>query len=179
MELNKLIPLKFIPNIDCEWVVKGKYLMYRRYEHIPMAYIEDDIVYIFLENKIPNQVLKLTKWVANLGVEFYFADPEFSNPSGIENYHRDTIYHYLHSYAQKHFFKGFKDIEFDLIKNMVDWCTKEGCTELIKDVYSKINTRIQKGYFDYYSGKDIYEYKNEIREEFRTLYRDIQINQII
>ncbi len=179
MELSKLIPLKSIPSVGCEWVIKGNFLMYRRYEHIPVAYINNDTVYIFLENKIPNQILKLTKWIINLGVEFYFSDPEFSNPYGMVDYHKETIHHYLYSYSKKHFFYGFRKINFDLIKNMVDWCDKENCSYLIKDVYQDVNKIVQRKDYDYYR-KD-YNHINpvEIREDFKTLYRDIQINKII
>ena len=180
MELNRLIPLKFIPDIGCEWVDKGKYLMYRKIEHIPVAFFEDDILYIFLDNRIPRQILKLTKWILdNYDIEFYFTTPELSDPSGIEDYHETVIKHYLFSYSQLHFFKEFDEIGFDLIKNMVDWCVKEKCTDLIKECYDFVNNKIQRGYYDYYTNAKKYDYREEIREDFRTLYRDIQINQII
>lgn len=179
MDLNKLIPLKFRPTIGCDWVVKGKYLMYKKMEHIPVAFIENDIVYIFLDNRIPRQILKLTKWVLdNFDIEFYFTTPELSNPQYQMDYY-DVIKHYLFSYSQEHFFKEFEKIGFDLIKNMVDWCVKENCTDIIKECYDEINTVVQRSHYDYYTNDTIFDYKEEIREEFRTLYRDIQINQIL
>ena len=182
MDLNKLIPLKFRPTIGCDWVVKGKYLMYRKIEHIPVAFIEDDIVYIFLDNRIPRQILKLTKWIINnFDVEFYFTTPRLSDPSGMSryNYKEAVVKHYLFSYSQPHFFMEFDKIGFDLIKNMVDWCVKEECADLIKECYDVVNKKVQRGYYDYYTNSKKYDYKEEIREDFRTLYRDIQINQIL
>lgn len=180
MDLNKLIPIKFIPTIGCDWVVRGKYLMYKKIEHIPVAFFEDDILYIFLDNRIPKQILKITKWVLeNFDIEFYFTTPELSHPSGVEDYYETVIKHYLYSHAQEHFFKEFDKIGLDLIKNMVDWCIKEKCTDIIKNCYDDVNKEVQKGYYDYYTMSDKYDYKNIIREEFRTLYRDIQINQIL
>jgi hypothetical protein len=179
MDLDKLIPFKKKPT-NCDWLVKGKYLMYRKIENIPVAFIKDDIVYIFLDNRIPKQILKLTKWILNNhDIEFYFTTPELSNPSGIENYHETVIKHYLFSYSQPHFFKSFYEIEFDIIKNMVDWCNKEGCSDIIKYCYDKINKSIQKNSYDYWTNSYIYHHKEEVREEFKTLYRDIQINQIL
>ncbi len=178
MELNDLIPLKFRPH-DCDWLVKGNYLMYKKYEHVPVAFIDDDIVYIFLENKIQRQILKLTKWVIDSGYKFYFTTPELSNPKGVEYLNEKVITHYLFSYAQKPFYIGFKKMEFDLIKNMVDWCIKENCSDLIKDCYEVVLKKVNNSYFDYYAGKDISDYDNEIRDDFRTLYRDIQINMIL
>ena len=126
MELNDIIPLKFRPTIGCDWVVKNKFLMYKHYEHIPVAFIEDDIVFIFLDNKIPRQILKLTKWLMKYDYEFYFTSPLLSNPKGVleEELHPTVIKHYLYSYVQEPFFKGFKKIDFDIIENMVKWCIR-------------------------------------------------------
>ena len=33
--------------------------------------------------------------------------------------------------------------------------------------------------YDYYTNKEISDYSVEVREEFRTLYRDIQISMIL
>lgn len=179
MDLNKLIPFKSKPN-NCDWLVKGNYLMYKKLEHIPVAFIENDVVYIFLDNRIPKQILKITKWILNnFDIEFYFTTPELSNPSGIEDYQETIIKHYLFSYSQPHFFKSFEIIGFDIIKNMVDWCVKERCIDLIKECYDEVNKSIQRSHYDYWSNSKIYEHKEEIREEFKTLYRDIQINQIL
>lgn len=179
MELNRLIPLKFIPDIGCDWVVRGKYLMYKKIEHIPVAFIENDIVYVFLDNRIPRQILKITKWILdNHNIEFYFTTPELSSPKYQMNYY-DIVKHYLFSYTQEHFFEEFEKIGFDLIKNMVDWCIKNNCTEIIKECYDDINKKVQKGHYDYWSNKTEYNYNQKIREDFSTLYRDIQINQIL
>lgn len=179
MELNDLIPLKFRPTIGCDWVVRNNFLMYKHYEHIPVAYIENDIVYIFLDNKIQRQVLKLTKWVMKFDCEFYFVTPELSNPSGVDDLEKKNINHYLYSYAQEPFYDGFRKINFDLIKNMVDWCKKEDCIDMIKDCYDDIKKTVNRTDYDYYSNKTTWEYREDIRDDYRTLYRDIQINQIL
>jgi hypothetical protein len=56
---------------------------------------------------------------------------------------------------------------------------KNDANELLKPVYEKVNKSIQRGYYDYYHKKDVYEYGYDIREEFRTLWREIQINKIL
>jgi len=178
MDLNRLIPLKFRPTIGCDWVVKGKYLMYKKIEHIPVAFIEDDIVYIFLDNRMPKQIIKLIKWVMEFDCEFYLMPPELSNPGNDVDEER-VISHYLFSYSQKHFFNEFNKIGFDLIKNMVDWCKKENCLHLIKDSYDLVNKKVQRTTYDYWQNKQVYDYNKEIRDDFNTLYRDIQISQIL
>jgi hypothetical protein len=178
MELDELIPFKHKPDL-CDWIVKGDYLMYKKLEHLPAAFIEDDIVYIFLDNRIPRQIVKLVKWVMKFGCDFYLVSPEMSSPSNNVDEEK-IILHYLYSYSQEHFFYGFRNIDFDLINNMVQWCKREKCVRLIKDCYDTINKKVQSQNYDYWSNKKVYEYENsEIRQDFTTLYRDIQINQIL
>lgn len=173
MELNDLIPLDYIP-IDCKWLVRKGYLMYHKYELIPLAFIQDNIVYIVLENKLRKEVIKLVKHIVKLGYEFYF-----TTPVGYSYSPSKVIEHYLWSYVQKEFYKKFNDIGFDLIKNMVDWSVKFGHYELIKESYYKILKKVNYKSYDWYSSKPLYEYDDKIREMYNSLYREIQINQII
>lgn len=177
MDLNSLIPDKFKSNTN--WIIKGDFIMFKKYEHIPICFIEDDIVYIFLDSKIPKQVLELTKYVSEKNIEFYFTSPALSNPKGVDDYENLIIRHYLLSFSNKVFFHGFKKIEFDLIRNMVRWCDKEDCYELIKDNYDDVLKDVFRKNYDYYANKEYYDYEDEIREEFQTLYREIQINKIL
>jgi hypothetical protein len=173
MDLNSLIP----DNSD-KWSVK-RFLMFKKYENIPVCFIDGDIVYVFLDNKIPKQIIKITQHLLNLGVEFYFTTPEFSNPSGVDDIENKVISHYLMSYIQKEFFFGFREIEFDLIHNMVKWTEKENCFDLVKPNYEYITKKVNNKYFDYYANKEYEDYVKEIREDYKTLYRDIQISKIL
>jgi hypothetical protein len=153
--------------------------MFKKYENIPICFIEDNIIYILLDNKIQKAVIKLTKEFVKLGYEFYFTTPLLSNPAfKIENLNNIVINHYLFSYFQVGFFKGFKKINFDLIENMVNWCRKENCIDLIKENYKSLGGLVNKSQIDWYSQKKEYDYCEEIREEYKTLYREIQINII-
>ena len=58
MDLNNLIPDKFRSLTSPTWIVKGQFVMFKKYEHIPVCFVEDDIVYIFLENRVPNAIIK-------------------------------------------------------------------------------------------------------------------------
>jgi hypothetical protein len=181
MDLNSLIPDKFRPLVNPNWVIKGKFLMFKKYENIPICFIEDDIVYIFLDAKISKQVILLTKHIVDQNIEFYFTSPALSNPKGVdEDDYKDLIIrHYLLSFVNKLFYNGFKNIDFDLIRNMVLWCEKEDCYELIKDNYDDILKDVSRKHYDYYANKEFYDYEIDIREDFQTLYREIQINKIL
>jgi hypothetical protein len=138
--------------------------MYKKYVNLPVCFIQNDIVYIFLDNKIPNQIIKLTKHLILKEIKFFFTTPEYSITNTIIDNNK-VINHYLYSYVNKHFFIGFRKIEFDLIKNLLDWC-------------KKISEKVMRKNTDFYTNKIYYKYDEEIRD-FSTLYREIQINYII
>ena len=114
-----------------------------------------------------------------LGHEFYFTTPLLSIPKRIENLNKMVIENYFRSYSNKYFFRGFNDIEFDLIYNMVKWTEKEDCFDLVKEIYDKTEKEVSRENYDYYSNRKYYEYDEDIRESFRGLYRDIQISKIL
>src|ERR1035437_3937277 len=167
MDLNDLI----LDNSQNWSIVKnnalrfhGDFLMYKKYYNIPVCYIDNEIVYVFLDNKIHNIIFKLTKHLVKLGVEFYFTSPILSNPKGVNDPNNEVIKHYLYSYSQKEFFNGFKKIEFDLIRNMVKWSDKEDCYNLVKPNFESILKVVPASHYDFYSNKSLYNYPDEIRE---------------
>ena len=46
MDLNKLIPDKFRALVNPTWVVKGKFVMFKKYEHIPVCFVKDEVIYV-------------------------------------------------------------------------------------------------------------------------------------
>ena len=96
MELNDLIP-----DNNKSWIIKGKYLMFKKYENIPVCFIKDDIVYVFLDAKVHNAILKLTTHLICIGHEFYFTTPLLSNPKKIENLNKAVIENYFNNYSNK------------------------------------------------------------------------------
>lgn len=169
----------FIPDGSDAWKVGKNQLTYKKYVNIPICYIEDDIIYVYLDKRIVKPVLKITKRLVELNVEFYFTTPELSNPKGLEDHQNAIIHHYFRSYIQKEFFKGFEDMQFDLIHNLTKWCNKEECFPLIKENYTSVKKIVNRQDYDYYSNIKKYEYPPEIRDDFDRVYREIQINQIL
>jgi hypothetical protein len=174
MELNDLIPDK-----SSNWLVRKKQLIFVSLVNLPMCYIDNEIVYVYLDNNnLHKPTLKLVSHLIKLKVEFYFLPPSFSHPAAIK-YENHVISHYFTSYSNEKYFYGFDKIGFDLIRNLVKWCQKENCIPLIKECYDSVNKKIQRPWYDYYQRKDVYEYDQNIREEFKSLFRQIQINQIL
>ena len=173
MELSNLIPSK-----SDDWNIKKGILFYKKLQNIPMAKIDDEVVYVFLECSIPRIVIDLVRHLMKIGVEFYFLPPSWSHPATVID-NSVVIKHYFNSYSKDKFFIGFNRIGFDMMDNLVNWCKKEDCIPLIKENYNEINKKVQKTYYDWYVNKEVSSYSDDIREEFRTLYRDIQISMIL
>lgn len=174
MELNNIIP-----DNSSNWIVKGGLLFYKRLNLIPVCTIINDIYYVMLDGKCHKAILKLTKKIMKMDVEFYFTTPLLASPKSIENFNQKVVENYIHSYTNKHFFHGFKDIHFDLIHNMVKWTEKENCFDLVKEIYDKYKKVVSQEYYDYYSNRSFHQYDEEIREAFASLYRDIQISKLL
>lgn len=172
---------ELIPNNSPNWSFDNKFIYWKKYQKIPLCFIEDSGVVLFLDNRLPKPVLKLVEFLVEKNIKFYFLPPQMSNPSGIfeDEFEELVIRHYLKSYATKEFFFGFQKIDFDLIKNMTDWITKMGCFDKLKPIFDEVQKEVLRKHFDWYSKKDYYDFNSLIREEFQSLYRQIQISQII
>ena len=57
MDLNSIIPDKN----DRNYSVNKNFLMYKKYQNIPLCFIEDGIFYVFLDKRISKAVIKLVK----------------------------------------------------------------------------------------------------------------------
>jgi hypothetical protein len=174
MDLSNLIPDR-----SQEWIIKSNLLQFKKLVNIPCCHIQSGVVYVFLDARIHKQILKLTNHLIKSGYKFYFTTPKASNPSGVENLASEIIRHYFISYANLEFYRGFKKMNFDLIKNMVDFTEETDSFHLVKDIYEKVNKEVQRNWYDYYAGKDMWYYSQEIREIFNSLWRDIQISKIL
>jgi len=145
--------------------------------------ISDNFLYIYLDLRLVNDVIKVVKNLQKTDYEFYFIPTIMSDPGlrlSDDEYLSDIVRNYLRSYSRINFYNGFNKIGFDIIENMVKFCESQNCYHLVKDIYNDVNIDVQNQFFDFYSGKYKFEIENEdIREEFKTLYRQIQLNRII
>jgi hypothetical protein len=176
MDLNKFIPNKFrhLPN----WSVGKDFLLFKKIHNIPVLKIEDEIVYVFLDLRIRKEMVALIKHLDELDIEFYFTHPDFSNPAEEWN-EKEVIWHYFRCWSDSKFYKEIKKVEFDFIGNLSDWVKEFSSFELLKSIYDEFLKVVNKKWYDYYSQKDVWMYSEYIREEFRTLWREIQINNIL
>jgi hypothetical protein len=174
---------KFLPK-NIEWKIQHNRIYYRKMAWIPFAYINSSkMVCLYLEPKSSKLILKVTKELMKTKCKFFFISPMLDDPHiqrNTDNIPRLNIENYLKNYAIPVFFDGFDKIGFDIIENLILYCKSTNSFELIKEVLQSVNNEVQSKYFDYYSKKDIYNTKREdIRERFNNLWRDIQIQNLL
>lgn len=170
-----------IPNNHKNWSVKKKYLYFLKYENIPVCYIEEGCVFVFLDKKIKRQILSIIKHLLKLNVEFFLVSPSISNPSYQKNmdYNYDNVYNYIRAFTDEFWLKELEKINFDLTDNLVKFVNKYDCNELIKTVYDEILKLVKQYYYDYYTNSNQYGYSLEIRENYLNVLRQIQLTIIL
>jgi predicted nucleic acid-binding Zn finger protein len=171
MELSDLVPLKERKKEG--WVIKSGYLMYRKLNLIPLAFIsEDDTVWIILDHRIKNKVISLISHLVKNNIQFLCTIEEITNPSGAEDVKENIINHYLNTYIDTYFSEKFKEIEFDIFDVMIKWSEKEKCNHLLKQEFDYFIKQLnRKSLYD-----DKYKY---IAEDIKSIWRQIQISQIL
>lgn len=178
MDLNNLIPDK-----SDKWVIDKNILFYKKYKKIPICYIsEDDTIYVFINKLISKTLIKFINNLIKLDIKFFLTKVEMSNPMGIYDYHNEIIKNYLYISVQEEFFGKF--IGFDIIENMIKWCNEEKCIYLIKDNYDYFFDKVNNSYYYlrkpmYNSSSKMYDYSEEIRDYYNSLWRDIQMDIIL
>lgn len=173
---------ELVPNNSPNWSFDNKFIYWKKYQRVPLCFVEsDNSVILILDNRLPKPLLKLVDFLTKQNIKFYFLPPEMTNPSGVfeDEFEELVIKHYLQSYATKEFFFGFEKINFDLIKNLTDWINYRGCFDKLKPIFDEVQKQVLTKHFDWYSKKDYYDFNELIRNEFQSLYRQIQISQII
>lgn len=173
---------ELIPNNSPNWSFDNKFIYWKKYQRVPLCFIDGEkSVVLILDNRLPKPVLKLVESLMKKDISFYFLPPKMTNPSGVfeDEFEDVVITHYLRSFVTKEFFFGFQKIDFDLIKNMTDWISTRGCFDKLKPIFDEVKKNVLSKKYDWYNKKDYYEFNHLIREEFQSLYRQIQINQII
>jgi hypothetical protein len=176
MDLYKLIPKKQRHNRD--WSVGKDYVFFKKLHNVPLCYFKDGIVWVFLDLRIQRQVVDLIHHLENSNLKFYFTHPEFSNPGEEFNINKIPL-HCFRCYADSKFYKSIKKIDFDFIENLVSFTKEFSDFETLLLNFKIVQKEVGKKWYDYYNKKDIWDYSEEIREEFRTLWREIQINNIL
>ena len=171
---------------NTEWRFTNRMIFYKKMAWIPFAsFKKNDYLEIYLEPRNSKPIIKLIKnWKKSQDFQFHFISPLFSDPHffrtmGTDETHKVNIENYLKNYAKEEFFDGFEKIDFNLIENLLLYTQKTDSFSKLKEIYNKTNDEVQYKYYDYYRKSQVYSVKREdIRQSFSNLWRDIQIQNL-
>lgn len=180
MELNNFIPKNCSEE---EWCLRKNVIFKKKIIWIPIVTKIDDDFFIYLDLRIKREVLKVIKNLMINNIKFYLISPLVSNKKikiSDEELHNLNIENYLNCYSNNFIYDGVKKINFDIIGNLIDYCVKFNCKDKIKEIYLEVNKHVQLTSRNWYSNELIYNVDRiDIRSEFSSLYRDIQLSQIL
>lgn len=156
-------------------------IYFKKVYHIPVCTKIDNIIYVFLDVRVYKEVLSLVKHLKKLKLEFYFLPTEMANPKGIDEskFYDKIVYNYFYMYIKKEFYYGFKKINFDYYNNLCKYVVKENLQHLLKENYDMILKEVGRNWYDYYRKERYYEYNEDIRNEYKHIWRDIRINLVL
>jgi len=178
MDSNKLIPQ------NCEFRITKDIIFYKKIIWIPLAkIINKKLLHIFLDPRSSKVIFKFIKHLQkNTNYKFYFISPLLSDPHNIRTQlevNELNIENYLKNYAKPEFFDEFERVGFDFIENLVQFTNKTKSYNLINGILERVNKDIQESYYDFRSKKHIFFYSQEVREKFNSLFREIQIKNLL
>ena len=156
MDLDSIIPN------NSDWKVSKNRIFKKNIAWIPVFDIVDDnLIYIFLDLRMSKDILKVVKNLQKTDIEFYFISPLFADPGFNGDFNEINIKNYLKDYSKSQFYDGFEKIEFDFIGNLIEYCKKENCIELVKDIYLEVNKEVQNKFWDHYANKQYFKTKRD------------------
>lgn len=180
MELDKFLPKNY--NTE-EWSIHKHSIFKKKIIWIPVVIEINNCFYIYLDLRIKREVLLVIKNAMMNDIKFYLISPLLSNSKikfDNEELYTMNIENYLNCYSNSIIYDGVKKINFDLIGNLTDYCKEFNCLDKIKEIYLQVNINVQSSYKNWYNNELIYNItRSDIRDEFNSLYRDIQLSQIL
>ena len=74
---------------------------------------------------------------------------------------------------------SFNKLNFDYIGNLVEWVKEENKFPELKKIYDEVKKEVERSWYDWPNKGKVYQYPEHIREEYLTIWRDIQISLIL
>lgn len=173
---------RILSKLNIEWKINGNRIFVKKIIWVPfIEIVQENEILIYFDLKISKQIINLIKYTRLEHINFFLISPLFADPkSNREYFHQKNIHNLLYNYTNPVFWDGFIKINFDIISNLVKYCKENDCMFYLKEEFDRVNKELQRYYFDYYSQKKIFSNKRQdIRDNFSIIYRQIQIDQIL
>jgi hypothetical protein len=167
-----------IPDNSPNWVVKKNILYYNKFILIPLANVIDNRLFICLDKRCLNPVIKLIHKCEKMELDFLFCDRQqifekFIFNESIPN----LISSVLHTLDDDKFFNLVNEGRIKYLERIVDFLQIYDCHNQFRKKWRHLNTyHFNRSYFDPYGHTNIYFVKRqEIREYFDTIDREVKI----
>lgn len=115
-------------------------------------------------------------------INFLCYSPIFSGPKkfDLNEFNAVNIKNYLHAYSLDGFYDGFNKIGYDVSKGIVDYCSDFNCYHLVQPILEHVKEHVLGHQMDWRNNQMIMNVdRRDIRDSFGSLYRDIQLSNIL
>lgn len=171
----------FQPNLDQNWIIKNNIIYYHKYIDIPVLIVKDGVVWISLDFRVKNQIIKMVKHLLKIDVRFFFINRLLTFGKII---YKEDLYliikSYLISLTNEIFFDKIFETGFDYIKNILEFVSVYDCHGTLKECIEFVNKTYLKEYKDWFTNKTYYLIKKEyIRDYIKNIERNIKLEMLI
>jgi len=179
MDIREYSPIKKLsPDI---WIWRENILYYQGIKLTPILEIYQDSIFLYLDFYQERQFSKLLKILNNSSFEFYLVTKELNDPKIKSlNWVDLSVEAYFMSLINHKFYHSYQKLNFDPIKNLLNFVKKWGTIELLWTAYDQVLLIVDQQKYDYITGTQTYKiWEEEIRDNFKGLKRDLQLQLIL
>lgn len=167
--------LSLDPNL---WIWKKDILYYKELKLTPFLEIgEDQTIFLYVNLYNENKFTKLLRILINSPFEFYLVTNQLNDPKvRRDQWLNLSLEAYFQSLLDYRFYSTYKNLNWDVVANIIQFTNKYGSVESIWESYNLLLTQVDKKQYDHVTGE--YNYKiwdEEVRDNFKSLQRDIQL----
>lgn len=177
-----MIISQIIPDNSKSWVIKKNILYYNKYVLIPIANIIEDTLFISLDLRCINPILKLIINCQKQNLDFLFCDKYQIYEKNIyrENI-PTTLKGNLVCLENSKFFDLVTEGKIDYIDKLIKFIERYNCYTEFKREWMLLNTyHFNRSYYDHYSYQTVYTVKRQdIRDYFNSLEREVNISMLL
>lgn len=176
MDLQKLIP-----DYRDIWVVSKNVIYVNYIVNIPILIKSGDDIRVFLDLRIIKYIPKLIDHLNRLNVDFLFSSYRtfFDHKFDEKELHKINLASHIDTIVDENFYDSLNRINFDYTDMITKYLKKYECYDEFKKIYDERSEILLSKFYDYYTGKEVYETKREdIRNYVSSLEREVKLNLI-
>jgi hypothetical protein len=171
----------FLPNSEENWIIKKDTIYYKKLIEVPLLTVRHGYVWIILDFKLKNQLIKLISKLSKLKVKFFFINNQVWFEK--ELYEEDLqkiVNSYISAIVNPSFFEDLEKINFDLSKNLTNMILEFGCWNYFDESFKRAKKVLLKEHTDWVTGKKFYNLKSEkLRNYLEALDRRVKLNTLL